>query len=90
VNPDIGLLINDKAHMIKLYFKGEKLTARRVQTMLHLMIAALGESRPDAISAILDVRRGRFHIPGNPIADIDALLAGQAAAFTTMWNQITI
>lgn len=87
VNPELGLDINSRPHRIKLYFKKEQLTKRRVQTILHLL-RTTAPSAPATTIGILDVPRARLLPFDNAAPGIDALLHGEARSFTTMWNAL--
>ncbi len=74
--------------MIKLYFKNEEPPKRRLEATLRLIGLTLPEDKAHAVPSILDVKRGRLFKPTVEVRDIDALLAGEAAAFMTMWNHV--
>ena len=88
VNPELGMRIDGEEHVIKLYFKKDKPSKRRLETMLHLIGTTLPAEKADATPGILDVKRGGLFTPTVAVADIDALLVGEAAAFVAMWNQV--
>ncbi len=87
VNPELGLEINGRPHRIKLYFKQDQLTKRRVQTILHLL-RTTAPSEPNTRLGILDVSRARFIPLDTPAPGINALLQGEARSFTTMWRAL--
>ena len=74
--------------MIKLYFKKDKPSKRLLDTVLRLIDVTLPADKAGATPGILDVQRGRLFTPTVRVADIDALLTGEAAAFVTMWNAV--
>ena len=88
INPELGLSINGANYLIKLYFRREPLSQRRLDITLHLLQMAISGSRSGLLPAVIDVQRGKLFTPTMQIPDIDALLSGEAAAFITMWNQI--
>lgn len=88
VNPELGLRINGTLYGIKLYFKGENPSKRRLETMFHLLRSTLPQELEGATPGILDVRRGNLFSPTRPIENIRALLIGEAAAFRAMWGQV--
>jgi len=88
VNPELGISINGNDYIIKLYFKEERLSKYRVDTMLFLIRSTFSQKCSDATPAILDVPRGNLIEPTRDISDIDALLIGEAAAFIQMWNRV--
>jgi hypothetical protein len=87
VNPELGLTLNGRPHRIKLYFKQEQLTKRRVQTILHLLRTTV-PNEPDTTLGILDVPRAKLIPLDSPASGIDALLQGEARSFTTMWKAL--
>lgn len=87
VNPELGLDLNGRQHIIKLYFKKEPLTKRRVQAILHLLQTAAKDDH-NAIKGILDVPRSRFISYENSTVGIEALLHGEARSFATMWHAL--
>jgi hypothetical protein len=89
INPELGLNINGIPHVIKLYFKAEPLSRRRVEIVLLLLQAALqGQVRRGTHYAILDVPRARLFEDPHPNASLLPLLQGEASSFLTIWNNI--
>lgn len=86
VNPELGLSINGDPHVIKLSFKAEKLTSRRVELIGHLMSKALPAKRGTV--GVLDVRRAKLFTPNVPAPDLDALLAGEFAYIAAVWDEL--
>jgi hypothetical protein len=84
VNPELGLEIGRVPHVVKLYFKAEKLPKRNVATITRLMEKALGDPGSPAVFGVLDVRRGVLHVPSGSVAGIDALLSSEAATFAAI------
>ena len=88
VNPELGLLIDRRPHVIKLYFKEPPLTKRYAEVAAALMHESLGGQAPSAaILGLLDVRRRRLHTL-RPRPDLSALLAGELAALEAMWARV--
>ncbi len=88
VNPELGLSINGTNYIIKLYFKQQPAAKTKLDVMLHLLQVGLPVLPTPAIPAILDVPRGKLIEPTGHKPGLDALLAGEAAAFSTMWRAI--
>ncbi len=89
VNPELGLTIADTPYVLKLYFKAEPLSKRRVDVITHLLEVALRRKAPKgAAMGIVDVERGRLILQTTPVSGLNALLAGEAAAFATMWDEV--
>lgn len=87
VNPELGLAVNDRRYAIKLYFKQQPAAKAKLDVMLHLMQTGL-QLKAGTIPAILDVPRGRLVEPTSVKTGLDALLAGEAAAFSTIWRAV--
>src|SRR5690606_6478354 len=61
LNPELGIIINDKPHILKLYFKKEELTKDNIQALISLMETELKTLVPEkAEYGILDIRRGKI------------------------------
>jgi hypothetical protein len=88
VNPELGLLIDDVPHVIKLYFKEGRLVANRVSAIVHLMTRALSQAAPGSVFGLLDVRHSKLHVLRAPNPGLHALLEGEAAAFATMHSAL--
>jgi hypothetical protein len=84
VNPELGLEIEKVRHVVKLYFKADKLPKRDVATITRLMEKALGVPGSGTVFAVLDVRRGALQVPRGSVPGIDALLSSEAASFAAI------
>ncbi len=88
INPELGLLIDDVPHIIKLYFKEGRLVNNRIASVVHVMNLALRAASPESVIGILDVRHSKFHGPRGANPNVNALLLGEAAAFCGMFNAL--
>ena len=88
VNPELGVSINGLPYAVKLYFKSDKPSKHRLEAMFHLLSTSHSASLPQMKVGILDVRRGNLFQPNRDIVGVKALLAGEATAFQTMWDQV--
>ncbi|KAA3607139.1 MAG: hypothetical protein DWQ01_15660 [Planctomycetota bacterium] len=89
VNPELGLRVDGKPHVIKLYFKADKLSKPRVDVITHLMDKALRASAPAGTTmCVLDVRNGKLIAPTVPIPDLDAVLRGEIAYLAAVWESV--
>lgn len=89
VNPELGLNINGENYILKLYFKQKKLSRITSATILHLIDNSSIGSRDNFISGILDLSVGKLITSKNKNEnDIEALLRGEASAFTSMWYNV--
>jgi hypothetical protein len=84
VNPELGLVIDDVPHVIKLYFKESRLVANRVSAIAHLMTVALAPQAPSCVFGLLDLRRSKLHVLRAPNPSLHALLEGESASFAAM------
>lgn len=90
VNPELGLEFGGDRYFIKLWFTDRKLDKRSSDASLGLMQEALEEEclALDAQPAILDVRRSNLIEPTVEIEGLSTLVAGEAAMFRRMWNEL--
>jgi hypothetical protein len=80
VNPELGLVVDGKRVVVKLYNKAEPVNKYRIDMVPLLMeITLRGDSQPDDAMALLDVRKGKLHYlsvnPGSAKPGVDAELA---------------
>lgn len=83
VNPELGLEIGGTKYVIKLYFKGEKLSLNKTEVVNHLMNVTLASSKVPMTFGVLDMRNGKLYTTKADPA-LAALLHGEAAAFRAM------
>lgn len=89
VNPELGLVINDHPHLIKLYFKSDPLSKNKIDVITHLMETCLGSQCPrDTTMSVLDVRKGKQISPTVPIPTLNAMLHGELAYISTLWRHV--
>lgn len=88
INPELGLNIDGYEYIIKLYFKAEKLSKNRIETILYLIKSTLPREKKDAIPGIIDVKNGKLLKATKEKPEIKSLLEGEAVAFKTMWNSV--
>lgn len=89
INPHFGLRFADgRREAVRLHFDEEPPSPEATTAMLHLMARHMDQILPNAEPVLVDLRRGTTHRinPASRPADIDNWLAGEAAAFTTMWS----
>jgi len=79
--------IDNYPHLVKLYFKADKLAKRRIDLSTHLMAVACADQAPDGcVMGVLDVRRSKLITPTVPIDRIDTMLLGEAAYWVATWQ----
>ncbi len=91
-NPELGLYINNKPHLIKLYFKGEKesITQHNIVSALSLMNSAnFDRDIPeDFKTSVLNIKRNRIHTSNSVDDDLLLSLEGDAQQFIYLWNNV--
>jgi hypothetical protein len=89
VNPELGLVVNGKPYVIKLYFKADPLSKARIDVVTHMMEETLrGSHREGETMAVLDVRRARLLAPTVPIPRLTAALNAELAYIAAMWEAV--
>jgi hypothetical protein len=84
VNPELGLEIDGVPHIVKLYFKADRLAKKNLPIMTRLMEKGLALGANAPVLAVLDVRRGALHVAPPPPIGIDAMLESEAAYFANV------
>jgi hypothetical protein len=88
VNPELGLVIDGTPHVIKMYFRGEQLSSKRISVILSLLMNGLAEGAPGSVFAVLDVRNAKIHTFKIPNPRLNLLLRGEAASFATIYTAL--
>lgn len=86
INPELGLAIDGRPHLIKLYFKEDPLSPLLADVAARLMARELNYGPRDTAMSVLDVRRRCLHRL-TPRLDLDALLDAELAAFRALWEK---
>ncbi|GAA0809915.1 hypothetical protein Sya03_46180 [Spirilliplanes yamanashiensis] len=88
INPHFGLRYADgRREAVRLHFDELPPAGEVVTATLHLMRRHMDAILPGAEPVLVDLRRGVTHRldPATRPADVERWLAGEAAAFSTMW-----
>lgn len=89
LNPEIGLFINDKPYIIKLYFKAEPLSKSKVDMILLMMNTYLKKGDfEEANFAVLDVAKKKLYENSKLSEEHLSLLEGEAFSFLRIWNRL--
>lgn len=89
INPELGLVIDGKRHIIKLYLKADPLTKLRVDLITVLMEVALRpKCQPDDILALLDVRQSKLFTVDAPIKATNAVVDAELAYIAALWPSV--
>jgi len=89
VNPHFGLCHADgRREVVRLHFDEQPPTDELVVATLRLMVRQMAQILPRARPVLVDVRRGRPHRPDPkiPADEVERWLAGEALAFSAMWQ----
>ncbi|WP_213002281.1 hypothetical protein [Winogradskya consettensis] len=89
INPHFGLRYADnRREAVRLHFDEEPPTPEVITATLHLMTRHMDQILPNAEPVLIDIRRAQIHRPAptTKTADVERWLAGEAAAFTSMWG----
>lgn len=93
-SPELGLLINDEPHLIKLYFKGEreKIDKRNISTALTLLNTAeydKGETHVlNAKRSVLNIQKNSLHMNESVTPDQLLALRSEAQQFAFLWKHV--
>lgn len=86
INPELGLEIDGTPHLVKLYFRGEPLSAKRASITLNLMTqSSLSQRVRGCTFAMLDLRKAKLHTLQAPNPRLNLLLRGEAASFSAIY-----
>ena len=89
VQPDLGLVIGGRKHLLLLQFGQRRSPAPRVSALLNIMYAALRPVAPDATFGVLDVQNARLHtLKAVPNPRLHVLLRGEGAAFEAICGAV--
>jgi hypothetical protein len=89
LNPELGLEINGKLHVIKLYFKAEALSKRKADLILLLLSKQLKKGDYKEVDfCILDIGSKKLFDSKTLNEEYLPLLEGEARSFEVIWNSI--
>lgn len=89
INPELGLRLAREKYIIKLYFKAEALSQRKIEIIFILLYEVFRRSvEKDMNYCILDVQRSKLFSKKRPQRTVLPLLRGEAANFLTIWKQV--
>jgi hypothetical protein len=89
INPEVGLRLDGIPHVLKLYFKADPLSKRRVDVVSLLLYETLRANSPkDSLYGVVDVPRGKLFAVDVPNRSMLPLLMGEAASFRVIWDSL--
>jgi len=91
INPELGLIINGKKHLIKLHFKSEALVKHKIDVITHLMEISLKSKVPaKTIMSVLDIQNRKLISPTVPIDGMTAMVDAELAYIMTIMESLKI
>lgn len=89
LNPEVGLFIDDTPHIIKLYFKADKISRDKVGSIIQLLEKEFAEQKARGVRfGILDVQRSKLLVRNPGDRDLMPLLYGEANSLQTIWRSL--
>lgn len=89
VNPELGLVINNLPHIIKLYFKADELKKNRAVHIYQMMEETLRDTSPaSAQMAILDINRSKLFTFSGPDPLVSATIKAELAYIESIWDEV--
>lgn len=89
VNPELGLEIGGVPHLVKLYFKADKLEPLRVDLATVLMELTLRQTAPaGTVMAILDIRRAKLIPRQVGVDQVQAMVDAELAYVANLWDHL--
>lgn len=89
INPELGLNIKGVPHLIKLYFKGDKLSKNKVDIILQALEDYLGPKSPAGTTmGVLDIRQSKLYVPTVHIPHLSAFFAAELKYITDLWDAV--
>ena len=89
-DPEIGLLIDGRPHVLKLYLRGDPINPQQIAITTTLLTSALQTTWPGVTFGVLDVRRGRMFTYRRAEHDIATLMKAEAATFSALYAALRV
>lgn len=89
INPQLGLRFADgRAEAVRLHFDEDPPSQEALLATLHLTQQHMDQILPGADAVVVDLRRGQVHRidQTTKLEQVEQWLAGEAAAFSAIWN----
>ena len=88
INPELGLLVDGKFHVVKLYLRTDPIAQIGVDVVAGLMQSTLRDAHPDADFAVLDVRKGALRYGRMREDRLLALTSAELAFISSIWSTL--
>ena len=89
INPELGLEVDGTRHVVKLYFKSDKLTKLKIDVITEAMEQALRpKSKSTDVMTVVDVRRGKSFSGAGPSAKLSSMVGAELAYIAYLWPKV--
>lgn len=89
LNPELGLIIKDTPHVVKLYFKKSTIERERVNSIICFLETELLEACDENhIFTVLDVPNSKLYFRDKRKRNFMPLIYGEAESFVAMWKRL--
>jgi hypothetical protein len=89
INPELGLKIKGKPHLVKLYFKANPLLKNKIDIITHLMsISLLDQSPANTVMSVLDVRQSKLIPLTTATNGLTAILNAELSYISALWESM--
>lgn len=89
INPELGLEIDATRHIVKLYFKSEKLTKLKIDVITEAMEDALrGKTKKADVMTVVDVRRGKSFSGAGASPKLSSMVGAELAYIAYLWPNL--
>lgn len=94
INPELGLVINGRPHLVKIYFKEN---SERLQTkletntlpLIHYLLNHCAAECPDkTVMSVFNARKGQLKLQRKIISEAENVAHAEASSFVTLWNSL--
>lgn len=89
VSPELGLMIKNQRHTVKLYLKTDVLTKTKadlITTLMHTVLGPLEE--PNTVFAILDVRNSRLYTYSSTGKNFKPMVDAELSYIASLWPHV--
>jgi hypothetical protein len=88
ITPELLVDLDGTPHAIKLYLNKDKISTDRANVMLRLLELGYHRGSMEPAVGVLDVARARLLQPARSLTFLDPVLAGEGAAFDTIFDAL--
>lgn len=89
VNPELGLVVDGKRHIVKLYLKNDPLTKLRTDLITVLMEVALRpKCKDDDVLCLLDMRKSKMFSASASLKATQAVVNAELAYVAALWPNV--